>query len=99
MIRLSTRVASTTCADQDVEGERLGGRTARDEVQRRVDVRPGVQAEVQAREVVPVAAGEGADELEMHLGIPQVRDHFGPDRNRDVDDLQREPPARSSHGL
>src|SRR5712691_3777254 len=74
--------------DEDVERQRFGGGRALDEVDGRIDVRAGVDPEVQPAEVVAGAAGDRADPLECHPRIPGIRDHPGPDRSTDVDDLR-----------
>jgi hypothetical protein len=74
-------------ADEHVERQRLHGRPAFQEVERRVDVRAAVDAQVEPAQVDDVAVRDRAHALEPHLRVARVRDHPRPNRHADVDDL------------
>jgi hypothetical protein len=56
-------------------------------VNRRVDVRPGVHAELEPADVGEVAVVERQHPLEADVGVARVDDHPRIDRHADVDDL------------
>src|SRR5437773_3846401 len=74
-------------SDEGVERKPVRGVPALDEVERRVDVCPGVVAEGHDRDVRGVALADAAQRLEPRSGLAGPGHHVRPQHQRDVVDL------------
>ena len=80
------RVISTTRArpSSRFERQRVDAGAVVEEVPRRVDVRAGVRAHDEARDVRAAAVRDALDRLQLELGIAGVGRHAGRQRHADV---------------
>ena len=84
-IAAATRdVDDAGAADQQVQRQRVDAARVVEEVFRRVDMRAGVGAEHQARDVRTSPVGDALDRLELELGIARIGRHAGRQRYADV---------------
>src|SRR5581483_7056407 len=75
--------------EQHLERQRLGAEALIEEVPRRIDVRAGVGAHVDGRDVRALAARDPLDRLQAEGGIARVGGQTGVERHRDVDQLHQ----------
>src|SRR6266540_1027512 len=86
-------------SDEHVEWQLLRGGGAVEEVQGCVDVRAGVDSELEPADVREGAVGDRADAFQLDGRVARVRDHAGTDRNADVDDPHQPVPSTSTKTL
>ncbi len=85
------RVDDLRRADQHVERERVDAGSAAEEVGRRVHVRPGVGAELEARQLDVVPRGQLGHATDADDRVAGIGDHAFAYGNGDVEDLHRPP--------
>jgi thiol-disulfide isomerase/thioredoxin len=83
------RVDDVRRADHSLERKRVGTLGTVDKVDRRVDVCPCVDAEVEAADVAQLSSLERTHTLEPDFGISLPCDHALADRERDVEEPHR----------
>jgi hypothetical protein len=90
-----SRVHDVRLADERLQEQCIRTGAALDEVDRRVDVCPGVDAEVEPTDVRGRPGCDRLRPLQSHVRVALVDDHPGPDRDADVDLLHVSRPGRS----